>query len=467
MKALLGLRRAACVVTFALAALGNAGCAGHEVRVRDSLIALDRGSMEQAVASLDRELGVKKPGEIPAVTRDEALLLLDRGSIHLAMGKYEQASRDLGAADQAIEVLDLSTSKAADIGRYVFSDDAGPYKAPAYEKLLLNTLNMMSYLARHDLNGARVEARRLVVMQKYLESVGDEGALLGLGSLLAGFTYEKSKQRDEALLHYDEALAYTKYRSLRDPLRALTRGQKTTTHEEVDALVAGAEPLAPVEETGEAEIVVVMGYGRVPPKTPVRIPIGMAMQIVGHELSPMERRDVDALVMQGAVAWINYPTLGQGRGGYEVPKASLGAEPLALEQALDVEGEVRSAWHKREGTLVLAAITRLLARTAASVAVAGATTAGINAAQDDRRRGDGTAAAVGMLLGFATSLTMSALDTPDTRSWATLPARIAIARTRVPAGTHMITLEARGQRRTFDVKVDAGGWALVPFFVLR
>ncbi|MDI1443284.1 hypothetical protein [Polyangium sp. 6x1] len=467
MGPLVGLRRAACVITFALGALANTGCAGHDVRVRDSLAALDRGSMEQAVAALDQELGVKSPGEIPPVSRDEALLLLDRGSIHLAMGKYEQASRDLGAADQAIEVLDLSTSKAADIGRYVFSDDAGPYKAPAYEKLLLNTLNMLSYLARHDLNGARVEARRLAVMQKYIESLGDEGALLGLGSYLAGFTYEKSKARDEALLHYDEALEYARYKSLRDPLRALTRGQKTTIHEAVDALVEGAEPLAPVEETGEAEILVVVGFGRVPPKTPVRIPIGMAMQIVGQELSPMERREVDSLVLQGAVAWINYPTLGQGRGGYEVPKASIGEEILPLEQALDVEGEVRSAWHKREGTLVLAAITRLLARTAASVAVAGATAAGINAAQDERQRRDGSAEAVGMLLGFATSLTMSALDTPDTRSWSTLPARIAIARARVPAGKHAITLEVRGQRRTFDVKVDAGGWALVPFFVLR
>lgn len=72
-----------------------------------------------------------------------------------------------------------------------------------------------------------------------------------------------------------------------------------------------------------------------------------------------------------------------------------------------------------------------------------------------------------MLLGLATSLTLSSLDTPDTRSWSTLPARIAIGRTRVAAGTHAVTIEARGQKRTFEVKVPAGGWALVPFFVLR
>ncbi len=466
MSSIVGLGRVACVFTFALGALANMGCAGHEARVRDSLTALDRGSMPQAIAALDRELGVKSAGEIPKVTRDKALLLLDRGSVHLAMGAYERASRDFGAADQAIEVLDLSTSAASDLGRYVFSDDAGPYKAPAYEKLLLNTLNMMSYLARRDLVGARVEARRLAIMQGYITSQGDESALLGFGSYLAGFTFEKSNQRDEALLYYDEALRVARYGSLRDPLRALAHGREVGPS--VEKLIADKEPLPPVEETGEAEIVVIVGSGRVPPKIPVRIPIGMALRVVGDELSPMERRDANALMFQGEVSWINYPSLGPGRGSYETPAASIGEAPMLLEQALDVENEVRAAWHKREGTLVLAAITRLLARTAASVAVAGATTAAVHAGQSDpRRRSDGSAEALGMLLGLATSLTLSSLDTPDTRSWSTLPARIAIGRTRVAAGTHAVTIEARGQKRTFEVKVPAGGWALVPFFVLR
>ena len=59
------------------------------------------------------------------------------------------------------------------------------------------------------------------------------------------------------------------------------------------------------------------------------------------------------------------------------------------------------------------------------------------------------------------------LDTPDTRSWETLPARVAIARIRVPAGKHAIHLEARGVRRDVTVDVDKGGVKVVSLMALR
>ncbi|UQA61137.1 hypothetical protein [Polyangium aurulentum] len=466
MALLSALRRAAIGSALALALLSETGCAGHERRVKATLEALDRNAPEQAIAALDEELGVAKPEDVPAVQEDEALLLLDRASVQLARGQHKLSARDFGAADQGIEVLDLSTNAAADIGKYVFSDDSGPYKAPAYEKLLLNTLNLLNYLAMRDLGGARVEARRLATMQAYVKGQGDESALLGLGSYLAGLAFEKSGRREEALLHYDEALRFAQYRSLRDPLRTLTQGKKTRPG--IDALVGEAGALAPLEETGEAEIIVVLGFGRVPQKMPVRIPIGMALALVARELTADQIAQANALVAQGAISFVNYPTLGPGRGGYEVPSFGLDGKPQALEQALDIEAQTREAWHKREGTIVLSAITRLLARGVAGAAVQGGTTAAINAASsgNDNRNKDG-AAALGMLLGMATNLTLSVLDTPDTRSWSTLPARVAIGRVRVPAGKHKVKLSARGMARTFDVDVPAGGWAVLPYFILR
>jgi hypothetical protein len=81
-------------------------------------------------------------------------------------------------SDKQIEVLDFSRNAAHDIGKYLFSDDVGPYKAPAYEKLMINTMNMVNYLARGDLQGARIEARRLAVMQKFLEQSENKGKSL-------------------------------------------------------------------------------------------------------------------------------------------------------------------------------------------------------------------------------------------------------------------------------------------------
>jgi len=64
-------------------------------------------------------------------------------------------------------------------------------------------------------------------------------------------------------------------------------------------------------------------------------------------------------------------------------------------------------------------------------------------------------------------VTLTALDTPDTRSWETLPARVAIGRVRVSAGKHTVVAAARGVTRTQPTHIDAGGSAVVSLQALR
>jgi uncharacterized protein len=324
-----------------LVGLGQAACAGHEDRVRTALAALDRGAPAQAVAELNEQMDVKSEDALPALSGDNALLLLDRGNVLLSMDRYKLSARDLGAADRSIDLLDMSRGAAAELGKYLFSDDAGPYKAPPYEKLLINTINAMNYLALGDLSGAKVEARRLAILQKYLRDHEDETALLGLGSYLAGFAFEKSGEVDEALLYYDDALRHAKYPSLRAPLRSLTRGEPRSPR--IAALIEGAEPLPPLRDAGEGEILVVVGFGRVPQKVPQRIPIGLALTLVADDLRPADRERADALAAKGLVTWVNYPMLARGKGGYSTPTLKLDERLQPMEEALDVEAEVRAA----------------------------------------------------------------------------------------------------------------------------
>lgn len=449
-------RRALGVATVMLLAAGGWGCAGHESRTRMALDALDRDAPAEAVAALNEELEVERAADLPVdLAGDNALLVLDRGSVLLSMDDHKLSARDLGAADKAIEVLDLSSSTAGDVGKYLFSDSVGPYRAPAHEKLMINTVNMMNYLAVGDLTGARVEARRLAVMQKFLKERSEDGALLGLGSYLAGFAFEKSGNRDEALAFYDDALHYAQYPSLRDPLRVLAGGQPRTKG--IDALIGGAEPLPPVSETGEAEICVVVSFGRVPQKIPVRIPIGLALTLVAGDISPRDHAKANELAAKGLVTWVNFPVLGKGRGGYSIPTFHLDGKAQPMEQALDVEAEVRRAWEEKKGTVILAAITRMIARlVAGEVAQASAEAAA----------GDG-GSPLGLLLGLATTAALSVADTPDTRGWSTLPARIAIARIRVKPGIHEVRLSARGSTKRYKINVAAGGWAFVAMSALR
>jgi hypothetical protein len=104
-----------------------------------------------------------------------------------------------------------------------------------------------------------------------------------------------------------------------------------------------------------------------------------------------------------------------------------------------------------------AAITRAVTRVLAGKAIEAAA----STSKDKGVRG------AGLLVSLIVQASMAAADVPDTRSWETLPARISVARIRVPAGQHDIEVSARGTTRTGRVAVKTGGWVAVSTFGLR
>ncbi len=451
-----GARRAfATVFAVGVAVSFLEGCASHSERMAPVRSALDEGQPREALRLLNEAMDVKGDRDLPAqLDSENSLYVLDRGSIQQSVAQFDASKRDLETADKSVDMLDLAHDAKDSIGEYVFSGSSGKYQAPPHEKLLVNTLDMLNYLERRDLDGARVEARRLAVIQKYVADDLHErdSAVLGLGAFLAGFVFEKSDRPDEALRWYDQALEFTGFRSLRDPVRTLlARGSYRSPRLRDIEGAAGPAP-APLEETGEGEIVFVVGYGRVPHKVAERIPIGLALTWFSGALAPNDVAAANRIAAQGLVTWINFPTLGREQGEYAVPSAMLDGKYVQLEEAVDVAREVRSEWKKIEGKVIVSAITRMIARYAAGSVV--------KAAAGDK-------SLLGLLLSLGTQATLTALDTPDTRSWETLPARVAIARVRVPAGKHTVRLDARGVIRTAQVDVDKGGWSVVSLMGLR
>ena len=74
---------------------------------------------------------------------------------------------------------------------------------------------------------------------------------------------------------------------------------------------------------------------------------------------------------------------------------------------------------------------------------------------------------LGAVLSLGTQATLTATDVPDTRSWATLPARIGIARMVLPAGAHKLEISASQTQKRMSVDIKPGGWAVVNVTVLR
>jgi hypothetical protein len=445
---------AALVAVVALVAIE--GCASHSDRMLPIRTALDMGQPAHAVELLDHEMDVQRDTDVPSdLGSDHALFVLDRGSIQQSVSRFDKSKRDFETADKAIDMLDLAHDAKDTIGEYVFSGSSGKYQAPPYEKLLVNTLDMLNYLELRDLNGARVEARRLAVIQRYVSDQLHEGdnAVLGLGAFLAGVTFEKSDEVDEALRWYDESLRYTGFQSLSAPVRQLlARGSYRSPRLTALEAAGGGSGVVPLAGSGQGEVIFVIGYGRVPPKIGKRVPIGLALTLFADSLQPHDIAAANALAAQGLVTWVNYPTLGQERGGYAIPVCAVDGRYIQLEEAVDVADQVRAEWKKIEGKVVVSAITRLIARYAAGSLA---------------RSAAGRDSVLGLVLSLGTQATLTALDTPDTRSWETLPARVAIARIRLPAGRHRVHIDARGVMRDVDLLVEDGGWSVVSLMGLR
>jgi hypothetical protein len=68
---------------------------------------------------------------------------------------------------------------------------------------------------------------------------------------------------------------------------------------------------------------------------------------------------------------------------------------------------------------------------------------------------------IGVLASMITQASMVAADKPDTRSWATLPARIAVVRAELPPGEHAIEVTVLGRRRRLDTMIGPSEWVLV------
>jgi hypothetical protein len=394
-------------------------------------------------------LRVDEPGEHPEVIKgNDALVLLERGMLHQARGDYESARSDLGLADKELELLDFTNSTAGDVASYFYSDDAGSYKISPVERLSLNALNILNYLALGDLKGARVEAKRFQVMQKYLKDTAPDHAHGAIGSYLAGFVFERLGEYNTALRYYDEALEEGRFDTLRGPVRRLA-SKGSYRGKNVKKLLASDNAAAGNQVEGGGEILVITGVGRVPYKIPERMPIGAAVGIVAADvtgdLGVLERSAFKVLV---------FPDLVPAVGVHRQARASIDGRAVGVEQVTNFGAELVREYEDIKPKILAAAVTRMITR---AVVAEGARLAGQEA--------KGQAGSIlGVLAGLAAESLLVAADKPDTRSWTLLPDRVLVSRERLPAGSHEVVVELGlppGEQHIAHVEVPEGGYALV------
>lgn len=443
------------------------GCATYSDRNLAARRDLASGDLRGAEKKLNQLLGVQSSRDLPAsYGSDTALTLLERATVLQAMGEYGLSARDFTAAEKELEFLDIANDTVGEIGKYVFSDSATKYKTSPTEKLLINAFNMINYLVLGDLSGARVEARRFQVMRKYLADHFPEEPHGAFGSYLAGFVFEKSGEPEAALRHYDEVLQQVDDPSLHEPIRQLAQLTPFRTPR-IEAVLsspilasyepetaASSEPVALAADESDAEegeILVILKTGTVPVKQARRIPIGAAMGLAANYVTG------DTTILEyGLFKVVVYPELVPHENRFSGGGLEVNGRTERLFTLTDISKEVVAEYEKLKPKIVGAALSRMIVR-AASAEVA-------------RAAGRRQHGALGFLAAALVEGTLVALDRPDTRSWTMLPARVHVARVRVPAGTHQLRFQLRGRFQaevTRTVEVPAGGFAVVDLTTLR
>ena len=161
-----------------------------------------QGRLEQARIELERVLA-SQPEEA-------SLLLLERALLHQRMRDFAASRDDFLRADEDFEVIDFSGEPGEDFALLLARPKMAEYRGTPYEKILLNTLNIINHLALSDLEEGRVEARRAMVMHESVVDYERQCEFQNpLTELLYGFLFEASGRPDDAHFAYKQAYEQT------------------------------------------------------------------------------------------------------------------------------------------------------------------------------------------------------------------------------------------------------------------
>jgi hypothetical protein len=201
----------------------------------------------------------------------------------------------------------------------------------------------------------------------------------------------------------------------------------------------------PATADPNGEILIMLGLGRVPYKTPKRMAVGAAVAYAGLWVTG----NPDILA-HSAFKVVAYPELVVPDSQVTGATVNLNGRDLPVELLTDLAAEITREYETIKPKIIGAAVTRMIARAAA--------------AEGSRYLAGKKERATGTLAALATEAALVGLDKPDTRSWTFLPARVYVCRAPVEPGRHDVRVELLGkarQTRTIQVQVPAGGYSVV------
>jgi uncharacterized protein len=373
---------------------------------------------------------------------DRLLDALTMSATAFYAGRYTASSEAAWIAQRGVE-QQITRSLTREATAMLTNDLARGYRPSATEVTMLPWYALLSYVAKGDLEGAQVEARRIA--QRLEETSGTSSAesrsLQASLRLLTAVVFEAAGEWNDADVARRHVVQLTGDSSFTPRLRT------AASADSVDVLVVVEEGFAPHRvaqtavfggdhgnNTWDAD-----GLTRSILDASAGDARGGAFglgQWQGGGWLWGRRAGIDALAGDPgttlAIAWpVLAGALGVATGPIRVDSMATGSLVIG-----DLGRSLEADYRRALPSIVGRVAARAVARQAALSAIRG---------KNGKRR---TAAAV-----FAVAA--AAIDLADTRSWSVLPARVGVLPIRVPSGARQIVISGGG--RTTAVPLTLGG----------
>ncbi len=357
-------------------------------------------------------------------TGNYVLYHLDRALVLQLTGDFSSSVVSLEKAKLRQEEL-YTRSVTNEASTWVVNDNRAPYRAPEYERVLMNVFQSLNYLQMNNLNEALVEARDLDSKFPVVAGVyGQDKHRFednGFARLLCGILYEAAGTGDDlndALIAYKQALTvYDSYYNGQYVPRVL-KNRLIRMAERFHDPDAGeyrrrfSDVRIEDERPDTATVYLLEAVGFSPVRVAEIIPVPVDMEFVAKIAFPKFVRRLYAVRGSHFVV--------QGRPGPVLRvDTELGAD---IEELAEKDLEARKALTLSK-SVIRPALKYLVERNQ----------------KDVIEKKHGRVAAE--LFGIFSNLYNIYSEQADLRSWQSLPAQVRVARIQVPVGTYRVSIE--------------------------
>ena len=426
-----------------------AGCAtfrSYDSELTSTVNLAAAGNVDGAIKQLERNnrLGTK-----------DLLYYLELGELQRLNHRYDESEKAWLAADaqvQAWEKTALANPEKllGSVTSVVLNDKTIPYEGHDYEKVMLTTRLALDHLARGDFDTARVDIKRThereaviaELRKKELQKTEEEASKRGMKTgfkELNGYPVQTidnpevnalRNSYESAFSHY---LAGFVYEALGEPSLAAAGYRQAIelqpNRPQFEAALAGLDMRVAARDTGSTDVLFVLESGTAP-----------ARQSRQFNL-PFPSRDRLLIVP------VSFPVIAPAQPSFMPAQLQIqGEAPIGTTVITNIDLMARKALQEEMPGIVLRGIIRSSAKAIAQY----------QAGKNDESGLVGLAVAIGSLV----------TESADERGWRTLPEQIAIARARIPSGTHTITLQTPEGVRNVQLNL-AGRYAVVGLRLLR